>query len=96
MITHIVLFKLKDRTPRNVEKARDALLSMKGKIPQLRHFEVGTDVLHSERSYDLALVTRFDSLEGLQDYQANPLHVEVSKYITSVRESAVAVDYESG
>ena len=94
MITHIVLFKLTDR--RNAEKARDILLGMRGKIPQLSYLEVGIDVLHSQRSYDLALVTRFDSLEELQAYQAHPVHVEVSKYMTSVRESAVAVDYESG
>lgn len=96
MITHIVFFKLKDRSMRSVEKARDVLLGMKGKIPQLRHLEVGIDVLHSERSYDIALVTKFDSLEELQAYQAHPVHVEVAKYMTSVRESAVAVDYESG
>lgn len=95
MITHIVLFKLKDRSPRSVEKARDVLLGMKGKIPQLRHLEVGTDVLHSERSYDIALVTRFDSLEELQAYQGHPVHIEVAKYMTAARESAVAVDYES-
>ncbi len=95
MITHIVLFKLKDRDPGSVEKARDVLLGMEGRILQLRHLEVGVDVLHSERSYDLALVTKFDSLKDLQDYQAHPVHVEVSKYIMSVRESAISVDYES-
>ncbi len=95
MITHIVLFKLKDRSPRNIEKARDVLLGMKGKVPQLRHLEVGKDVLHSERSYDLALVTKFDSQDDLAIYQKHPVHVEVSKYMTSVRESAIAVDYES-
>ncbi len=68
---------------------------MSGKIPQLRHLEVGVDVLRSERSYDLALVTKFDSLEDLQAYQAHPVHVDVTKYIASVIESAVAVDYES-
>ena len=81
--------------PRSIEKARDVLLGMKGRIPQLRHLEVGTDVLHSERSYDIALVTKFDSLEELETYQKHPVHVEVAKYMTSVRESSVAVDYES-
>lgn len=95
MITHIVLFKLKDRSPGSVGKVRDVLLGMKGRIPQLRHLEVGIDVLHSERSYDIALVTKFDSMEGLGVYQKHPVHVEVAKYMTSVRESAVAVDYES-
>lgn len=95
MITHIVFFKLKDRSPRNVEKARDVLLGMKGRIPQLRHLEVGVDVLHSERSYDIALVTKFDSLAELEAYQKHPVHVEVAKYMISVRESSVTVDYES-
>lgn len=93
MITHIVLFKLIDR--RNAQKAMDVLLGMKGKIPQLRHLEVGVDVLHSERSYDLALVTKFDSMEDMKAYQAHPVHVDILKYMTSVRESSVTVDYES-
>lgn len=70
-------------------------MGLKGKIPQLRHLEVGVDVLHSERSYDIALVTKFDSLAELEAYQKHPVHVEVAKYMTSVRDSAVAVDYES-
>lgn len=95
MITHIVLFKLIDRSPLNIEKARDVLFGMNGKIPQLRHLEVGIDVLRSARSYDLVLMAKFDSLEDLQAYQAHPVHVEVAKYMTSVRESSVVVDYES-
>ena len=94
MLTHIVLFKLKD--PRNVQKARDVLLGMKGRIPQLRHIEAGVDVLRSERSYDLALITKFDSIDDMKTYQAHPAHVEVLKYMTEVRESSVTVDYESG
>ncbi len=90
---HIVLFKLKDI--RDSQKAGDILLGMKGKIPQLRHFEAGIDVLHSERSYDLALITKFDSLDDMKTYQAHPVHIEVSKYMTSVRESSVTVDYET-
>lgn len=95
MITHIVFFKLKDRSRENVEKAKQVLLSLEGKIPVLRHIEVGVDVLHSERSYDLALVTKFDSLEDLQAYQVHPEHVKVGEYIATVREAAASVDYES-
>ena len=29
-------------------------LAMEGKIPELKGLEVGVDVLHTERSYDLA------------------------------------------
>lgn len=94
MITHIVLFKLKDRSPENIEKARAVLVSLSGKIPQLRHLEVGADVLRTDRSYDLALVAKFDNLEDLNAYQIHHEHQQVVKYMLSVRESAVAVDYE--
>jgi len=94
VITHIVLFKLKDRSPGNLEKTREVLASMSGKIPQLRHLEVGVDLLHTDRSFDLALVAKFDSLEDLNAYQVHHEHQQVIKYMLTVRESAVAVDYE--
>ncbi len=97
MITHIVLFKLSEPNDGNISQAKAMLLSMAGKIPQLRHLEVGVDVVRSARSYDLALVTKFDSMEDLQAYQVHPYHAgEVVPYVRSVSESVVAVDYESG
>ncbi len=96
MVTHIVFFKLGDPSPENVADLKTRLLSMNGKVPQLRHLEVGVDVVRSERSYDLALVTKFDSLEDLGCYQSHPYHAgEIIPYVRRVSESVVAVDYES-
>jgi hypothetical protein len=96
MITHIVFFKLGDSSLENMSKMKNTLLSMNGKIPQLRHLEVGVDVVRSERSYDLALITRFDSLEDLRDYQEHPFHAgEIIPFVRRMSESVVAVDYES-
>ena len=95
MFTHIVFFKLNERTPENVEKLRDALLSMTGQIPQIRHMEVGLNVVPSERAFDVALYQHFDSLHDLQEYQAHPNHQEVLKYILSVAATRASVDYES-
>lgn len=95
MITHIVFFKLKDRSPENIQRTRDVLADMEGKIPQLRSLEVGIDVVRSERSYDIALVARFDSLEDLRAYNDHPVHQEVIKYIATVKDVSLAVDYES-
>lgn len=95
MLTHIVFFKLNERTPENIEKLREALLSMTGQIPQIKQMEVGLNVVPSERAYDVALFQRFDSLHDLQEYQAHPNHQEVLKYILSVTASRVSVDYES-
>jgi len=95
MITHIVLFRLKDRTPESIQKTVDILRAMEGQIEQLKSIEVGTDVLHTERSYDIGLVTKFDSLDDLQQYQVHPVHQKVIAHMSEVRESAVSIDYES-
>lgn len=95
MITHIVFFKLTNPANETAAIVRDKLLSMEGKIPQLRHLEAGIDVIRSERSYDVALVTRFDTLDDLQAYQVHPYHAgEVVPLMKSVCSSIVAVDYE--
>ncbi len=90
-----MFFKLLDRSPENIERTRAVLAGMEGNVPMLRHLDVGVDVLKTERSYDIALITKFDSLADLDAYQVHPYHVEVAKFIASVRESAVAVDFES-
>jgi hypothetical protein len=95
MIVHIVLFKLKEATAENIEAARQRLLSMDGKVELLRHLEVGADLIRSERSADIALYTKFDSLEDLQAYQVHPYHAnEVAAYMRGVCSSVVSADYE--
>lgn len=95
MITHIVLFKLTEPTTEAIEATKNKLLSMNGKIDLLRHLEVGVDVIRSERSFDIALTTKFDSLEDLQTYQVHPYHAgEVVPHMKAVCSAIVAVDYE--
>jgi hypothetical protein len=94
MFTHIVFFKLKDDSQENVEKVADILKAMKGKIPELKEIEVGIDVLHTERSYDLSLITKFNSKEDMDAYQVHSYHVnEVLKYIKPMIKQSAAVDY---
>jgi len=94
MFTHVVFFKLTDRTPDNAQKLREVLLRLAGKIPQIKYMEVGINVLPSERAFDVALYQHFDSLADMQDYQAHPDHQEVLKYIRTVIASSASVDYE--
>ncbi|ABO49878.1 Stress responsive alpha-beta barrel domain protein [Desulforamulus reducens MI-1] len=93
MITHIVFFKFKDSD--SIPIVKEKLMALEGKVPQLRHLEVGVDVIRSERSFDLALVAKFENMDDLNAYQVHPEHQEVVKYIGTVKESIVAVDYES-
>ena len=95
MIRHIVCFKLLDNSEEKKLVAKETLLSMVGNVPMLREIEVGMDFLATHRSYDIVLITTFDSPEDLNDYQVDPYHVSVvKKYMHSVVETSVAVDYK--
>jgi hypothetical protein len=94
MFTHIVLFKLKENTKENVSFVANTLKSMEGKIPQLMDLEIGVDELHSDRSFDICLITRFTSVDEMNEYQMHPYHVNevLSKIKSYIKVSKVA-DY---
>lgn len=95
MIVHIVLFKLSNPTAENSAAVRDMLLSMDGKVPMLRQLEVGVDLVHSERSYDVALYSKFDTMADLQAYQIHPYHAgTVVPFMKANCAAIVAADYE--
>lgn len=94
MIRHIVLFKIKDEYKDEIPQLVANFNGMKGRIEGMLELEAGQDVLHSDRSYDLALVTVFDSMESFQAYQTHPVHQPVRKRMHEVRSASVACDYE--
>ena len=56
-------------------------------------YEFGRDVLHTERSYDFAIVALFSNEEALRRYQKHPEHLKVLEKIKKLCESVVAVDF---
>ena len=92
MITHIVLMKFAD--PSNRDEAKTRLEALPAQIPQIKSLTVGLDVVGSEVSQDLALITTHDSLEDLKGYQSHPVHVEFGGWLRPLLESRVVVDYE--
>lgn len=95
MIKHIVCFKLKDATDENRLKAKEVLMGMKGNVPMLKDISVGVDFLHSARSYDVILQVELEDRETLDAYQNDSYHVDVvKKYMHSVVENSIAIDYD--
>ena len=96
MLVHVIMFKLKDRSADNIAETRDVLLGMEDNIPQLRAIEVGTNIVESNRAYDLVLVTKFDSLDAMQSYQVHPYHENVVRvHMRKVVNGTASVDYET-
>jgi hypothetical protein len=95
MFTHIVFFKLKEPDELHLQQAKNILLAMEGEIPTLKSLEVGVDLLHTDRSYDIALITKFDCKEDMDTYQVHPYHVnEVLAKLKPMLKGSAAVDYE--
>ena len=93
MIKHIVCFKLNEGE--SPEKAKEVLLSMKGNVPMLKGIEVGVDLLHSARSYDVILAVSLDDMTALEDYQKDAYHCDVvKKHMHAVTEKSVAIEFE--
>ena len=87
MFRHVVFFRFHD--PKDASEARRRLMSMDGEVSSLRRIEVGLDCLHTERSWDMILDTRFDDREGYEAYRSDPLHLEVLGWLAgAVRQSA--------
>ena len=93
MIRHIVLFKIKEECKAEIPQLVKNFYGMKGKIEGMVSLEAGQDFLHSDRSYDLALITEFDTREACDAYQNHPVHLPVKKHMGEVRVSSVACDY---
>lgn len=93
MITHIVLFRLKDKA--DVEAAAAQLRSLEGKIPSLRSIEVGINVVASDRAHDVSITTTFDDLAGLKEYADHPEHQPVVHWMREHIASSAAIDYDA-
>jgi hypothetical protein len=93
MIINNLLLKLKDRSPENITKAREVLLSMKGKIEVLVDLTVAANIRSGPAAYDILLIAKYNTMEDLEAYLIHPVHVEVGKYIAGVVESSASVCY---
>lgn len=93
MVKHVVMYKLKNPTEQNAIALASKFLSMKGKIDVLKSIESGVDILRSDRSFDVALICQFDSLEDMEVYRTHEVHLPVMAYVKSVVESSKSVDF---
>ena len=91
LLTHVVVMQFESLD--DAGACQKQLLAMEGRIDSLRSIEAGVDILRSERSWDLALITRFDDMAGLKEYAVHPVHKEVLAFIRPRAKAVVTVDY---
>ena len=92
MVTHIVFWKLKEEDKAtNARRIKESLEALVGVIPGLVEMRVGENINGGE--YDLALCSRFESMEALHAYDCHPEHLKVRAFVSQVRTQRAAVDF---
>ncbi len=93
MLIHIVCWKYKPET--NV-RTRDEhiakLRALPAVIPDIVSFDVGTDILHLDRSFDTGLVAHFPDRSALDAYTDHPDHQRVAAMGKHISQQVVSVD----
>jgi len=94
MIKHCVAWKVKEDKKENCEVIKKTLEALPKEISVVKNLEVGLNVNETPRSYDIILLSQFDSLEDLETYRVHPAHQEAVKIIRERTTAVVAVDYK--
>ena len=99
MITHIVIWRLKNRENETAreETARaikQKIENMRGKIPGLLRIEGGVDFSRTSASCDVALYAELESREALAGYHVHPAHEEFKAFVGPHLSERYLVDYE--
>ncbi|MEJ7848734.1 MAG: Dabb family protein [Pyrinomonadaceae bacterium] len=96
MLTHIVCWKYKPETlPEQREEHIAKLRALQGVIPNIESFEVGADILHLERSFDIGLVAVYPDRAALDFYTDHPEHQMVAALGKQIAEKVISVDFLS-
>lgn len=96
MYTHIVAWKYKTATSEEeIERHRMRLRSLSNIVPGMIEFEVGSDELGLDRSYDTGLIARYADKDALDKYTVHDQHQAVAAMGKLIAEHVISVDFES-
>ncbi|MGE3465634.1 MAG: Dabb family protein [Pyrinomonadaceae bacterium] len=94
MLTHIVCWKYKPETDAAAREGHIARLqALTSTIDCIETLNVGTDILHLERSFDTGLVVTFADESALAQYTIHPEHQKVAALGKEIAERVVSVDF---
>ncbi len=94
MVKHLVLFRLKEKTPQSSRQLMDAFVGLPEKIEEIQHLEVGEDFKTTPKSFDVALSVEFGDQEALSAFSVHPEYVPVLDLIHEICSEYAVVDME--
>ncbi|MEO8100313.1 MAG: Dabb family protein [Acidobacteriota bacterium] len=95
MLQHYILLKFKKGTnEEHIAEFCRRMLALRTTISSIEHLEIGSDILHDARSWDLILIMRFASTKALRSYQQHPDHLRVMAFNQPTVADVASVDFE--
>ena len=95
MLQHYIVIKFKTGTSdEHIGEFCSRMLALRTTISSIEHLEIGRDVLHDARSWDLILIMGFASTEALRSYQQHPEHLSVMAFNQPTVADVASVDFE--
>jgi Stress responsive A/B Barrel Domain len=94
MLTHIVCWKYNTEATEEQRKNHiSRLQNLKNEIDCVKSLNVGSDILHLDRSFDTGLVAIFADKAALDEYTVHSAHQEVVAIGRAISEKVVSVDF---
>lgn len=96
MIRHVVVFDWKpEATAEQIAAVPEALAGLPAAIPEIRNYQVGSDIGVSEGNMGFAVVADFDDVDGYLVYKDHPAHrTVITEKISPIVGARAAVQYE--
>lgn len=95
MIRHVVMFRFSDSFTSEIrQKWLEGLEKMRGNIPGMISLVHGSDVLHTDKSWDHVIIADFENKEDIDIYNTHPLHEAIKPYSLPNVEQLAYVDFE--
>ena len=96
MILHLVLIRFRPGTePDRIARALEGMLTMRGRIPEIRDVSWSRNLGPSADEYSHILRVILDDMDAVQRYLDHPVHkAAVADHLSEIREARLAVDLE--
>ena len=95
MLQHYVLIRYaKNVGNEHIEEFCRRMLALRTSIAGIESMEIGRDILHDARSWELILIMRFASVGALRSYQQHPEHQKVMAFNQPFVADVASVDFE--
>ena len=96
MLQHYVLLRYQESvSEEHIAEFCGRMLALRVSIPGIEYLEIGRDILHDARSWDLILIMRFASVGVLRSYQQHPEHLRLMAFNQPSVADVASVDFES-